>query len=72
MTNEEAIKYLIQPIVSSTDVGEEKQKEIDAYNMAIKALERQKDISVKCEKCPYGKIVVRHICNYGGHGCGWD
>ena len=72
MTNEEAIKYLIAPIVNSTDIGKEKQKEIDAYNMAIKALKRQKDISIKCEECPYGEIEVRNICNYDGDGCGWD
>ncbi len=41
MTREEAIKYLIQPIVSGTDIGKEKQKELDAYNMAIKALEQE-------------------------------
>lgn len=38
---EEAVKYLIRPIVTSTEVGKEKQKEIDAYNMAIKALEQE-------------------------------
>lgn len=38
MTNEDAIKYLIRPVVSSTDIGEEKQKELDAYDMAIAAL----------------------------------
>lgn len=26
----------------------------------------------KCEECPYGEIEVRNICNYDGHGCGWD
>ena len=41
MTNEEAIKYLIHPTVSSTGIGKEKQKELDAYNMAIKALEQE-------------------------------
>ncbi len=41
---EEALKYLIRPIVGSTDVGKEKQKELDAYNMAIKALKQIKKI----------------------------
>ena len=42
MTREEAIKYLIEPVSTSTSDGEEKQKEFEAYKMAIKALEQQK------------------------------
>lgn len=38
MTREEAIKYLIHPIATSTAIGEEKQKEFEAYNMAIEVL----------------------------------
>ena len=38
MTREEAIKYLIKPVATSTEIGEEKQKEFEAYNMAIEAL----------------------------------
>jgi len=38
MTREEAIKYLIKPVATSTEIGEEKQKEFKAYNMAIEAL----------------------------------
>lgn len=38
MTREEAIKYLIKPVATSTEIGEEKQKEFEAYNMAIKTL----------------------------------
>lgn len=37
-TREEAIKYLIKPVATSTEIGEEKQKEFEAYNMAIEAL----------------------------------
>lgn len=44
MTTEEAVKYLIRPTVTSTEVSEEKQKEIDAYNMAIEALLAMKNI----------------------------
>ena len=42
MTREEAIKYLIRPVSSSTIDGEEKSKEFEAYKMAIEALEQQK------------------------------
>lgn len=42
MTNSEAIKYLIRPLSTSTSDGEEKQKEFEAYKMAIEALEKQK------------------------------
>ena len=44
MTREEAIKYLIKPTITSTFIGEEKQKELEAYNMAIEALELIQDI----------------------------
>ena len=39
MTREEAIKYLIKPVATSTEIGEEKQKEFEAYDMAITALQ---------------------------------
>ena len=38
MTREEAIRYLIKPVATSTEIGEEKKKEFEAYNMAIEAL----------------------------------
>ena len=41
MDTAEAIKYLIMPISSSTDPGKEYQKQLEAYNMAIKALEQE-------------------------------
>ena len=69
MTREKAIEILRGAIKKpNTKDGYMGQ----ALDMAIKALERQKDISVKCEKCPYGEIEVRNICNYDGHGCGMD
>ena len=40
MNREEAIKYLIKPVSTSTSDGEEKQKEFEAYKMAIEALEK--------------------------------
>ena len=49
MTREEAIKYLIKPVATSTKIGEEKQKEFEAYNMAIQALEEPSYNSVKSE-----------------------
>lgn len=60
MTREEAIKYLIKPTITSTFIGEEKQKELNAYNMAIKALEQEPKIGhwiltdddfVYCSEC---------------------
>ena len=44
MTREEAIKYLIKPVATSTEIGEEKQKEFEAYNMAISALSADDDL----------------------------
>lgn len=38
MTRKEAIKWLIRPVATSTEIGEVKQKEFEAYNMAIEAL----------------------------------
>ena len=69
MTSEKAIEILRGAIKKpNTKDGYMGQ----ALDMAIKALERQKDINIKCEECPYGEIEVRNICNYNGHGCGWD
>lgn len=38
MTNEEAARYLIMPVMSSTDLGEEVSKQLEAYTMARDAL----------------------------------
>ena len=38
MTREEAIQWLIKPVVTSTEVSETKAKELEAYNMAIESL----------------------------------
>ena len=38
MTNEEAIKYLITPIATSTEPSAEYLKQKEAYDLAIKAL----------------------------------
>ena len=46
MTREEAIKYLIKPVATSTEIGEEKQKEFEAYNMAIEALSAEAKKSI--------------------------
>ena len=42
MTREEATKWLIRPIVSSTGIGEFKAKELKAYELAIEALSEPK------------------------------
>jgi hypothetical protein len=40
MTNEEAIKYLIPPVATSTKPSAEYLKQKEAYDIAIKALEK--------------------------------
>lgn len=45
MTKKEAIKYLIKPVATSTEIGEEKQKEFEAYNIAIEALSDTVDVT---------------------------
>ena len=54
--------------------GEQYPCKPDIFNKTYEAvsLERQKDINIRCEECPYGEIEVRNICNYDGHGCGMD
>ena len=42
MDNKEAIKYLIPPIATSTEPSAEYLKQKEAYDLAIKALERPK------------------------------
>lgn len=37
MTNEEAIKYLIEPVATSTEPSEEYKKQKEAYDMAIES-----------------------------------
>lgn len=51
MEREEAIKYLISPVATTTAIGEEKLKEFEAYNMAIEALSReQKEYDAICDE----------------------
>ena len=40
MTYNDAKKYLIVPAVTSTEPGKEKQKEVEAYTMALIAFEK--------------------------------
>lgn len=42
MTNEEAIKYLIVPILTSTKPNAEYLKQKEAYDLAIKALKEDR------------------------------
>ncbi len=44
MTREEAIKYLIEPVATSTEPSEEYRKQKEAYNMAIEALKHLENI----------------------------
>lgn len=59
MTNEEAIKYLIKPVATSTEIGEEKQKEFEAYNMAIEALNDAEYINLLQEHIDYQDEIIR-------------
>ena len=43
MTNEEAIKYLIRPIQTSTELKGECARQFDAYLMAVDALRAEGD-----------------------------
>ena len=36
----EAKKYLIKPVATSTEIGDEKQKEFDAFTLAMIAFEK--------------------------------
>lgn len=41
MKREEAIMWLIRPTVTSTEISATKAKELEAYDMAIEALQRE-------------------------------
>ena len=41
MTKEEAIKYLMLPVSTSTVMGEETAKQFEAYRMAVEALRQE-------------------------------
>lgn len=62
MTREEAIKWLIRPIVSSTEIGEFKAKELEAYELAIEALSESKtewiSVSERLPKECDGHVLV--------------
>lgn len=64
MTPTEAIKYLIMPISSSTDPGEEYKKQLEAYNMAKAKLAGEEKEPLKWERIkgvmtPGGDPLVR-------------
>ena len=46
MTREEAKKYLIRPVQTSTEPSEEYKKQLEAYYMAVEALNYQ----IVCEE----------------------
>ena len=49
MKRREAIKWLIKPTVTSTEISPTKIKELEAYNMAIEALSEP----INCVKCKH-------------------
>ena len=54
MTNEEAIKYLIVPIATSTEPNDEYLKQKEAYELAIKALKKQHGEFINIDDRPIG------------------
>lgn len=61
MTREEAIRYLIRPILTSTVSSNEYIKQVDALNMAIEALSKPE--IVRCKDCVY--YDPPHINDHG-------
>ena len=59
MTNKEAIKYLIVPVVISTKLSAENLKQKEAYELAIKALKER----------PHGKWIPLSECSNHGFYC---
>ena len=64
MTRKEAIKWLIRPVATSTEIGEVKQKEFEAYNMAIEALSADavQGEWQKVEEQPYFRKHYDTVC----------
>lgn len=81
MTKEEAITYFKKNAIRirgfmSWEEDDEAYKDrfsqsLEATKMAIKALQQMSE-HTKCDRCPYGETKVVNVCNYDGHGCGWD
>ena len=73
MTKQEAIKWLIKPARTSTDIGEIKAKEIEAYNVAIEALKAEVEWIPCSERLPkaedmYQPPEQRYLCQLEAHG----
>ena len=61
MTREEAIMWLIKPTITSTEISVSKAKELEAYDMAIEALQTI-DNCEQCEWCcPSDGIPTIHV-----------
>ena len=54
MTRDEAIKYLIRPVSTSTVPSKEIEKQFEAYEMAIEALRKESDVHAHWEDCTNG------------------
>lgn len=61
MTNEEAIKYLIQPFATSTKSYNEYLKQKEAYELAIKALEERQKGKPKDKWVEFAHFVAGSI-----------
>ena len=58
MTNKEAIKYLIPPVATSTISSKEYLKQKEAYELAIKALNKDKCSTCKHYDADYGDTCL--------------
>ena len=75
MSNEEAVKYLIRPFASSTKPYNEYLKQKEAYDLAIKILEKRgtwvKNDEWSDWECPYCGHAFENRMNFCGY-CGAD
>lgn len=64
MDNKEAIKYLIPPIATSTESSAEYLKQKEAYDLAIKALEKRPQGEWKETDFPESALCECSVCGF--------
>ena len=63
MTRDEAIKYLIKPVSTSTIPSKEIEKQFEAYEMAIEALRKESDVHAHWEEIAPGRGKLYFKCS---------
>ena len=63
MTRDEAIKYLIRPVSTSTVPSKEIEKQFEAYEMAIEALRKESDVHAHWEEIAQGRGKLYFKCS---------